>query len=163
MVYFINNRTATLHFTHRLSTNQLINWLSSCTMQEYWAFLVQKQVQATKQINQKLFQVAWLFYKKNYINLSVVSALSSFWQIRWSMPMRSEFWPSHTYPYLCCVKLEMIVYKCWLLMRGMVENDCPRGEIRPWPTMNELLNYRYELLSLSKLKVKVEFCWEARG
>ena len=27
------------------------------------------------------------------------------------------------------------IYKYWLLMRGMVENYCPRGEIQPLPTI----------------------------
>ena len=29
------------------------------------------------------------------------------------------------------------VYKYWLLMRGIVENYCPRGEIQPWPTIHQ--------------------------
>ena len=30
----------------------------------------------------------------------------------------------------------VLVYKYWLLMKGMVENYCPRGEIQPWPTIH---------------------------
>ena len=29
-----------------------------------------------------------------------------------------------------------LVYKYWLLMRGIVENVCPRGEIQPLPTIH---------------------------
>ena len=34
------------------------------------------------------------------------------------------------------VKFVILAYKYWLLMRGMVENYCPWGEIQPWPTIH---------------------------
>ena len=30
----------------------------------------------------------------------------------------------------------VLIYEYWLLMKGMVENYCPRGEIQPWPTIH---------------------------
>ena len=36
--------------------------------------------------------------------------------------------------YFFAQEMPEILYKYWLLMRGMVENDCSRGEIQPSPT-----------------------------
>ena len=44
-----------------------------------------------------------------------------------------------------CGEKNVLLYKYWLLMRGMVENYCSRGEIQPWSTILASVNSRPRL------------------